>query len=118
MRFVWGDWRRSTGPSLLKQHLQWDPLEERRARARVLMLHKIVYNYVAIPISLFPVTHSTMTTRGAPTKFFIPHANSYAYKSTFVQAAPSLWNSLPASLVKISDTDAFRSSLATVRLTQ
>ena len=55
-------------------------LQERRARARVVIFHKIQYSLVAIPMTLFQHTPSTITTRGA--------CRTQAYKNTFIPTAP------------------------------
>ena len=101
----------------MRSDIGWDTLQERRARARLLMLHKISHSLVAIPLALFPISPSNYCTRGAPSKFYIPHTSTLAYKNTFMLSAPSLWNALPAQIASIADPDAFRSSLAAVSLT-
>ena len=49
-RFVCNDWRRTSSVTAMRQHLEWLTLQERRAKARMCMMHKIYMNLVAIPI--------------------------------------------------------------------
>ena len=95
--------------------LNWESLQERRARACVIMMHKIQNSLVAIPPSLFTVSTYGMTTRGAPVKFIIPHCNKL-YQNTFVPSAASLWNSLPAAVATTSDPESFRRAVTALRL--
>ena len=56
-RFACGDWRRTESVSAMKAQLQWLSLQERRAKARILMMHKIYYQTVAIPLApYFPIS--------------------------------------------------------------
>ena len=113
--FVHSDWSRYSSVSSMNEALGWDTLQNRRAIARLVMLHKIQLSLVAIPISLFTISSSSMTTRGAPTKFIRPHCKKL-YMNTFVPASISLWNSLPAATASISDPESFRGSLGGMRL--
>ena len=115
-RFVMSDWSWSSSVTGIKSTLQWESLQERRARARVVVFHKIQYSLVAIPMTLFQHTPSTITTRGAPKKFVVPFCRTQAYKNTFIPTVPVLWNSLPPSVATVTDPDSFRRSLPVVRL--
>ena len=115
-RFAMSDWSWSSSVTGIKSTLQWESLQERRARARVVIFHKIQYSLVAIPMTLFQHTPSTITTRGAPKKFVVPFCRTQAYKNTFIPTVPVLWNSLPPSVATVTDPDSFRRSLPVVRL--
>ena len=75
------DWSWSPSVTGIKSTLQWESLQERRARARVVIFHKIQYSLVAIPMTLFQHTPSTITTRGAPKKFVVPFCRIQAHKT-------------------------------------
>ena len=116
-RFACADWRWTSSVGAMRGKLGWDTLQERRARARLIMFHKITNSLVAIPVSFFPCnTSATMTTRGAPNKFLTPHG-SKAFQNSFVGAAPSMWNLLPANIAGITDPEAFRRSISAVGFT-
>ena len=111
VRFVCSDWRRTASVSGMRVAMHWETLQERRAKARLYMLYKISHSLVAIPLSLFPYTSTFVDTRGAPTKFVNPHSNTSAYRSTFMVAAPFLWNHLPPGTSTAPDLEAFRRAL-------
>ena len=117
-RFACGDWRRTESVSAMKAQLQWLSLQERRAKARILMMHKIFYRTVAIPLDpYFTPTTQAMSTRRAHTKFTLPHSSTLAHRRTFMVATPTMWNGLPADLTRTQDLEAFRGAIAAVSLT-
>ena len=65
VRFACRDWRPKQSVSKMRESLEWLTLHERRAKARVYMMHKIYNLYVAIPLEPYfiPIAQS-MTTRG------------------------------------------------------
>ena len=71
-RFVTYDWSWSSSVTAIKSPLQWESLQERRARTCVIIFKfnlKIQYSLVAIYMTLFQHTPSTITTHGALPKF-------------------------------------------------
>ena len=115
-RFVCVDWRRTSSVSAMVANLHWASLQERRARARLAMFHKVQQSLVAIPKSLFTVSNAHMVTRGAPAKFHIPYFRTKVYQNSFKPAVVPLWNALPAEVATIKCHESFRSSLTAVRL--
>ena len=115
-RFVCADWRRRSSVSAMIASLNWTTLQERRARARLAMFHKAQHSLVAIPMTLFTPSTAHMTTRGAQTKFHLPHCRTKNYQNSFIPAVVSLWNTLPADVASIEEHESFRSLLAVVRL--
>ena len=102
----------------MMEQLQWLSLQERRARARLYMLHSIYHNTVAIPLRplFMPSTHP-MPKRITHVYFPPPVASTQAHERTFMIAAPTMWNGLEAQMTLIQSPDAFRSAMATVSLT-
>ena len=116
-RFVCSDWRRSSSVTDMMNSLQWESLQERRARSRLLLFFKIQHNLVDIPISLFQVSNSPILTRGPRVKYCIPFFRTGLYQNSFVTASVCLWNSLDGGVGNLSDLELFRSALAGVRVT-
>jgi hypothetical protein len=115
-RFVCADWRRTSSISAMLKHLQWESLQERRAKARASMAYRILHGLVEMPTSFLTPTQSPMNTRGAPMKLIIPFSKTNLYQSNFVPAASMLWNGLPAVVAGSTSVDMFRSRLAAVQL--
>jgi len=51
--FTCHEYSRTTSVTAMLQKLQWDTLQQRRARSRVLMLYRIRNGLVAIPASIY-----------------------------------------------------------------
>ena len=114
-KYATGQWKRSQ--NVTPADLKWPPLQERRAHSRLLMLHKIKHNIVAIPLHLLPpMTSVSVTTRGAAQKHNVPSARIIPRERSFMHAAPSMWNGLPADITTEPDHEIFRSLLAPVVL--
>ena len=117
-RYVTGQWKRQ-GSSIsgMKAELRWDSLQERRAHARILMMHKVKHGFVAIPSHLLVVkSQTTMVTRGAVNKHQVPNARIIARERTFMHAAPTMWDGLPSHMTSEADHEAFRTLLCPVVL--
>ena len=92
----------------------WDTLQERRALARLSMMHKITHQLVAIPLNLFRYSPYHITPCGFPLRILMPNAKSSTYQRTFMFAAPSLWNKarLSADTIRDPNPETFRSNIA------
>ena len=101
----------------MKAQLHWDSLQERRAQARILMMHKVKFGYVAIPSHLLvSKTNTTMVTRGSVNKHHVPNARIIARERTFMHAAPTMWDGLPPHMTSEPDHETFRTLLCPVVL--
>ena len=114
-RFVTGQWKRRTSVTAMKRNLEWESLQERRAKARLLMMHNIKQHAVAIPTHLLIVkTEPTMTTRGAVSKHHVPQPRIVARERSFMCATPIMWDGLPPGITIETDHDNFRALLCPV----
>jgi len=64
------------------QKLQWDSLQQRRARSKVLMLNRIRNGQMAIPALAYPKP-PTAYTRGSETRYRQIQCNAKTYRHTF-----------------------------------
>ena len=116
-RFVVGDFRRSSSITAILNQLQWQSLAERRARARAVMMYKILNDLVVVPRDFLASSPTPSVTRGAPLKLLIPQARTDIYRTGFVVSSSMLWNRLPPAVSQAGSIDTFRGQLALVRLT-
>ena len=92
------------------QKLNWETLEQRRLKARVVMGYCIVNDPVMMPKDqLIPNTSST---RGHHMKFHKIYAQRNYYKNTFSPAFIPLRNALPTSAVLAATIDVCKDELA------
>ena len=94
--------------------LKLEPLVERRATNRLLMLYKINNGLVDIdPTNL--LKKSDRRTRGTH-KFYQEHSNHPVLHNSFLPRTIRLWNSLPSSLTETPSLEQFKAGLSCCRL--
>lgn len=116
VRFVCNDWRRDSSVSHMRNSLDWNTLQERRARMRVTMLYNIINRHIQIPVSLVTPSSSPYNTRGSGIKFLVPHCNTNVYLNSFFPSTVVSWNLLPCSVTSATTVDAFKNRLQSVCL--
>ena len=115
-RFVVGDFRRSSSIGAILNQLQWQSLAERRARARVVMIYKILNDLVSMPRDFLAMSPAPSVTRGAAHKLLIPQARTDTYRTGFVVSSSMLWNRLPPAVTQAGSINSLRGQLALVSL--
>ena len=114
-RYVTNRYERTPGcvTDMLKT-LEWETLEQRRAKARVVMGYRIVNSLVRISDNqLVPTTGKT---RGHTLKFRQIGTRTDYHKYSFFPSLIPLWNSLPESIVTANSIETFRTRLKDFQL--
>ena len=105
----------------MKYNLKWDLLEERRLRARMLLLHKAANQTAAINITSSYPTMTRLIATG-PDKLHPLHIREFPprkiYKFSFLPRTTAQWNSLPASIRQSPTIDALKHQLNSSNLLQ
>ena len=115
--FVTGDYRTTSSVTQMLEALQWTELQQRRKRAKVIMLYRIVNHLVAISPQLYLIPRGVaLTTRGHDTRFLLPYSRIQSHQQSFYSSAISLWNELPTAVVTASTLEGFKDSLQTVAI--
>ena len=114
-RFVHGDYSRTSSVTPMMADLGWEPLAERRAKAKAAMMFRIRHDLVDIKLDDH-FTAVTTRTRGNSDKFRVPYARTLSKKNSFFPDATRLWNSLPGETTSAPSLDSFKSRLAGLRL--
>ena len=107
-RFVTGNHNRVHGQTSQNMRaLGWPPLSERRAKNKLIMLHKIRSNQIFIPSDDLKLVGSVRD----PLNYRRFHSRVDSHLNSFFPSTIRLWNSLP-SLIKTSNTmTGFKRSL-------
>ena len=113
-RFTCHDYMSTSSIAGMSQKLQRDFLQQRRARSRVLMLHRIRNGLVAIPASVY-LQPTVVHTRGFETSYRQIQCYTSMYSQTFFHSAIRLWNSLPVDVCQLPP-DSFKAQLNTIQL--
>ena len=111
-RFVFNQYSRHDRVTPLLQKLEWVPLKERRARAKVTLFFKAEHkpNLVDIPTNKLTKIQSCTRQHG---DFFIPFARTDTYKFSFYMNTIRLWNKLPAAAKSATSLADFQRALST-----
>ena len=80
------------------QQLQWDTLEERRARSRSIMLYRILNNLVEVPLHQYIQINTTRTRGSCAHNIQQISTRVDAYKYSFLPRTIITWNLLPPEL--------------------
>ena len=74
-RFTFGDYRTTSSVTNMLHGLNWNTLEERRKRAKVIMLYRIIHQTVAIPSQPYLIPRgASSNTRGHQHRFQVPYS--------------------------------------------
>ena len=95
-------------------NLKWEPLAERRATNRLLMLFKIQNGLVDINATNL-LKKSDRRTRGAE-KLFQEHAKHAVLHNSFFPRTIRQWNKLPSALTETPSLEHFKAGLTGCRL--
>ena len=111
------DYRRTSSVSEMLNVLGWTSLQERRLRAKAVIMYNIVNQNIDIPYDYLTPSPAQTMTRGAHIKFIVPHARTNVLKNSFFPSSVALWNGIPASITSAPSVDAFRAGLVKHSLT-
>jgi len=116
-RFVNQNYHNTSSVTDMITQLGWESLEQRRHRARLVFMYKIVHGVVAIPADqyLLPVRRAL---RGQHQFSFIrPLATTDYYKYSYFPHTIAQWNWLPACVIQTPSVDSFSVALTELPLT-
>jgi hypothetical protein len=101
------------------EQLKWETLEQRRRKAQLIMMYRIIHNLIDIPADRYvPAPHRPRNqdllaegVRGHPHLMRIERTRLNVYAQSYFPAVQRPWNALPASVVCATSLDAFKEQL-------
>ena len=115
-RYVCNRHHNTSSVTDMLDQLGWESLQERRARARLCMVYKIVTTLVAIPAPNYFIPAHSRTRQNHSLCFFRPYASTDYYKCSYFVWTIPLWNSLPVGVAEAPSLERFKTELAKVAL--
>jgi hypothetical protein len=110
-RYTTNRYHNTSSVTDMLNHLSWTSLENRRDKARVVMLYKIVHGLVAIPpTDLTPTCGRTRRTHAYSYRQL--HTKTTIYQHSFIPYTIKIWNALPAHVVSAATLDQFKELVA------
>ena len=113
-RFVNNNYDRFASPSAMIKELGWEPLIERRAKAKAITTYKIINQLIDIPRERF--IQSNLTCTRSQSTLLIPFCRTNIYKFSYFPSAAKLWNTVPVYIRDQRTLAAFKSSLDQIQL--
>jgi hypothetical protein len=110
-RFTLGDYRTTSSVTNMLQELNWITMQERRKRAKVIMLYRIIHLALAIPYQYLIPRGASSSARGYDHRFQVPFSRLQCHQQSFFPSTIRLWNNIPAAAVQASTIVAFKGCL-------
>ena len=111
IRFICGNYKRDASVSAMQQDLGLPTLEERRKRARLVMLYKVINNLIAIPLPDY-ITPRTRSTRSSQQhRFTRLSSSSDTYKYSFFPRTLRDWDELPQATIELPNLEQFKGAI-------
>ena len=107
-RFVQSSYGRDQSVTAMMRNMEWTPLVERRARAKVTSVFKAKKDLVDIPFEDVPRQQSGLRSQS---NFFVPFAKSNVYYHSYYPSAMRLWNALPLPIRQSSSLPEFERAI-------
>jgi hypothetical protein len=114
-RFATGDYQRTSSVTAMLQQLQWHKLQSRRAYVKTVMMYRIVYNLVDIPVEHY-LNRPSLRTRGHSLRFRVWQTRTTVYRTSFFPHTIRLCNQLPGSVVEADTIYSFKAQLSIATL--
>ena len=104
-RFVSGDYRQRSSVTAMMREMKWEPLAERRTKARLIIMYQIINGKVAVPVD------PELLEEGRRGRYKHLTYKHQAYQNSFYPHTIRDWNKLPADTRASSTVDVFKSAL-------
>jgi len=112
-RFVLGDYGRYSSVDKMLRDLNWETLDIRREKQRLLTFHKIIQGDIELDINKY-ATRKVTRKRRTHDQQYRTNSNFIStsqFAESFFPSAISQWNELPQSLVNTPKTNQFKKAL-------
>ena len=106
-RYVTNRYHNTSSPSEMLTDLEWETLQQRRAKIRLITLYKIVNSLIEIPRNQY-LTPVIPMYQHQCLNFQRPFASTNYLKFSFF----SNWNSLPIGIKSIATMEGFKAAIA------
>ena len=110
-RYTSRDYGRTSSVTAILKTLGWEPLAERRAKARITMMYIIVHGLVDI-LASDHIIQAPASRRNGNAQFRVPYARTLAYQRGIFPDGTRLWNAIPNEVTKAESIDTFMERLS------
>lgn len=110
-RYVVNRYHNTSSVTSMLEELKWPTLEERRQRARLVLMYKIVNGLVKIDATDRLVQPSRLSRNMGQHSFQIPSCNTIIRKESFYPRTIRDWNALPTDTATAKSLESFKAHL-------
>ena len=110
-------WRRDQRDSItdILRALNWPTLQKRRQQARLVLLFKILKDFLTVPSSNLPTKSSVLKTRYTHNFKLTPYQpNIDLYKFSFLPRTVPEWNRLDDEVIQSNCVETFKQKLVNI----
>ena len=111
-RFVLRRHHQTSSVNDMLQQLHWETLQERRAKTRIIILYKSIYNIIAVNSNIYLVPNNSSTRHNHSLTYHQISTTTNYHKFSFYPRTIVQWNALPASIAEVKTLDQFKAGLA------
>ena len=115
VRYTSRDYGQTNSVMAILKTLSWEPLAERRAKARITMMYRIVHGLVDILASDHTI-QAPASRRNGNAQFHVPYARTLAYQRGIFSDSTHLWNAIPNEATEAETIDTFKEQLSQLRV--
>ena len=108
-----GDYREEISVTAMLRNLQLDSLQERRLRARSVMIFRVVSTI--IDLSCAPLHPAGTATIGHTQRFIQPFCHVKSYQNSFYPTGTVIWNPLPQDVINANSLESFKTRISAHR---
>ena len=114
VRFVMGDYNRTSSVTDMMNILKWPSLQNHRLHSRLVMMYKIHNDLVDIKAEDYLTDHKASRhykLRGHKSRYYRSYTDASAYSASFFLKTIGDWNNFPGDPAGYTSLDAFKSAL-------
>ena len=108
--FVTNNHNTTSSVTTMIDRLEWENLQQRRIKAKAIMIYRVVHPLVAIDLPP-KFSQTGAATMGHKHWYRIPFCRTNVYKESFFPSTIRIWNQLPEDTIKAMSLESFKTRI-------
>jgi hypothetical protein len=112
-RFVKNDYARTSSVTSMLQDLDWETLEDRRTKSRLVTIYKETHGLIPSNISHLQTKLPALRTRSSHIlNYNVPQSNKDCYRQSLYPRTIPQWNALPSDVKTAPSAQCFKTKVS------